>query len=287
MRPICAASRMPRVAHPSAVRVSRRRALLDAASLAVQAQASASSGRRCRRRVRHQLANSPRRTGCGRARRGRRRSRLMANTAQWRGARRDGVELYVLDALDAAGANLPREAHLSTCEACRAQFDSLVRSSIRWPRIVPGHRSTRSAGSRPGRRGSGAGARVRAARRTSAAYGARGDTMARGRGHARCRRRDHDHGGPMFATPIDLPQPVGMAVTVEPDGGVPSPTERNVLDRPVARCAERFSARHNDGPLPKRSHGDAETQQHERPSTMDRRKRPDARGDRPGRFLAL
>jgi anti-sigma-K factor RskA len=27
-----------------------------------------------------------------------------------------------------------------------------------------------------------------------------------------------------FATPVDLPQPVGMAVTVEPDGGVPSPT---------------------------------------------------------------
>jgi len=27
-----------------------------------------------------------------------------------------------------------------------------------------------------------------------------------------------------FATPADLPQPVGMAVTVEPDGGVPSPT---------------------------------------------------------------
>jgi anti-sigma-K factor RskA len=28
----------------------------------------------------------------------------------------------------------------------------------------------------------------------------------------------------VFETPLDLPQPVGMAVTVEPDGGVPSPT---------------------------------------------------------------
>jgi anti-sigma-K factor RskA len=27
-----------------------------------------------------------------------------------------------------------------------------------------------------------------------------------------------------FATPTDLPQPVGMAVTIEPDGGVPAPT---------------------------------------------------------------
>jgi len=28
----------------------------------------------------------------------------------------------------------------------------------------------------------------------------------------------------VFETPVDLPQPVGMAVTIEPDGGVPSPT---------------------------------------------------------------
>jgi len=28
----------------------------------------------------------------------------------------------------------------------------------------------------------------------------------------------------MFGTPPDLPQPIGMAVTIEPDGGVPSPT---------------------------------------------------------------
>jgi anti-sigma-K factor RskA len=28
----------------------------------------------------------------------------------------------------------------------------------------------------------------------------------------------------IFETPVDLPQPVGMAVTIEPDGGVPSPT---------------------------------------------------------------
>jgi len=28
----------------------------------------------------------------------------------------------------------------------------------------------------------------------------------------------------MFETPPDLPQPIGMAVTIEPDGGVPSPT---------------------------------------------------------------
>ena len=28
----------------------------------------------------------------------------------------------------------------------------------------------------------------------------------------------------MFPTPADLPQPVAMAVTIEPDGGVPAPT---------------------------------------------------------------
>jgi anti-sigma-K factor RskA len=28
----------------------------------------------------------------------------------------------------------------------------------------------------------------------------------------------------MFETPIDLPDPVAMAVTLEPEGGVPSPT---------------------------------------------------------------
>jgi hypothetical protein len=28
----------------------------------------------------------------------------------------------------------------------------------------------------------------------------------------------------VFETPLDLPQPIGMAVTIEPDGGVPAPT---------------------------------------------------------------
>jgi anti-sigma-K factor RskA len=28
----------------------------------------------------------------------------------------------------------------------------------------------------------------------------------------------------VFETPVDLPQPIGMAVTIEQDGGVPSPT---------------------------------------------------------------
>jgi hypothetical protein len=28
----------------------------------------------------------------------------------------------------------------------------------------------------------------------------------------------------VFETPLDLPQPIGMAVTIEQDGGVPSPT---------------------------------------------------------------
>jgi hypothetical protein len=28
----------------------------------------------------------------------------------------------------------------------------------------------------------------------------------------------------VFETPLDLPQPVGMAVTIEQEGGVPSPT---------------------------------------------------------------
>ena len=33
----------------------------------------------------------------------------------------------------------------------------------------------------------------------------------------------------MFETPVDLPQPIGMAVTIEPDGGVPSPTGEKYL----------------------------------------------------------
>jgi len=28
----------------------------------------------------------------------------------------------------------------------------------------------------------------------------------------------------VFATPADIPTPVAMAVTIEPDGGVPAPT---------------------------------------------------------------
>jgi anti-sigma-K factor RskA len=33
----------------------------------------------------------------------------------------------------------------------------------------------------------------------------------------------------MFETGVDLPQPIGMAVTIEPDGGVPSPTGEKYL----------------------------------------------------------
>lgn len=33
----------------------------------------------------------------------------------------------------------------------------------------------------------------------------------------------------VFDTPIDLPQPVGMAVTIEPEGGVPAPTGEKYL----------------------------------------------------------
>ena len=33
----------------------------------------------------------------------------------------------------------------------------------------------------------------------------------------------------LFETPLDLPQPIGMAVTIEPDGGVPSPTGEKYL----------------------------------------------------------
>lgn len=35
-----------------------------------------------------------------------------------------------------------------------------------------------------------------------------------------------------FETPVDLPQPVGMAVTIEPDGGVPLPTGDKYLAGP-------------------------------------------------------
>jgi anti-sigma-K factor RskA len=28
----------------------------------------------------------------------------------------------------------------------------------------------------------------------------------------------------IFETPVDLPRPTAMAVTIEPDGGVPAPT---------------------------------------------------------------
>jgi anti-sigma-K factor RskA len=44
-----------------------------------------------------------------------------------------------------------------------------------------------------------------------------------------------DNGGrvaEMFVTPIDLPQPIGMAVTIEPDGGVPAPTGDKYLVGP-------------------------------------------------------
>jgi anti-sigma-K factor RskA len=33
----------------------------------------------------------------------------------------------------------------------------------------------------------------------------------------------------VFATPPDIPQPVAMAVTIEPEGGVPSPTGEKFL----------------------------------------------------------
>jgi anti-sigma-K factor RskA len=33
----------------------------------------------------------------------------------------------------------------------------------------------------------------------------------------------------VFETPLDLPKPIGMAVTIEPDGGVPSPTGEKYL----------------------------------------------------------
>ena len=36
----------------------------------------------------------------------------------------------------------------------------------------------------------------------------------------------------MFETPVDLPQPIGMAVTIEPDGGVPLPTGDKYLVSP-------------------------------------------------------
>jgi anti-sigma-K factor RskA len=32
-----------------------------------------------------------------------------------------------------------------------------------------------------------------------------------------------------FATPVDIPQPVAMAVTIEPDGGMPAPTGEKFL----------------------------------------------------------
>jgi anti-sigma-K factor RskA len=36
----------------------------------------------------------------------------------------------------------------------------------------------------------------------------------------------------MFETPVDLPQPVGMAVTIEPEGGVPAPSGDKYLVSP-------------------------------------------------------
>jgi len=36
----------------------------------------------------------------------------------------------------------------------------------------------------------------------------------------------------LFNTPIDLPEPVGMAVTIEPDGGMPAPTGQKYLVGP-------------------------------------------------------